>query len=292
MEYSRSLVLLIQEVLKVPLTGTFNSVTQGALIKYQMQHNLVADGIVGPKTLQSMQLLDSDLRSDSIIKPNNNFIIHKRFLSDKECFDLTGKNEYLFLHHTAGWNDPYKTIGDWELDKRGPIGTEFVVGGINCKTGDEQYDGVIVKALNDGKQAWHLGPTGSEYMNKHSVGIEICNFGQLNDEQKTYTNVLVQSTQVSTLNKAFREYKHWHKYSDRQLSSVKQLITYIANRDSIDIRKGIIENINKNGIDKAFEFNPLAYSGQIKGLLLHCNVRKDKVDLHPQTELIDMLLSL
>lgn len=292
MEYSRSLVLLIQEVLKVSPTGTFNSSTKDALIKYQMQHNLVADGIAGPKTLQSMHLLDSDLRANSVIKPNNNFIIHKRFLSDKECFDLTGKNEYLFLHHTAGWNDPFKTIGDWEADERGSIGTEFVIGGINCKTGDDQFDGMIVKALKDGKQAWHLGPTGSEYMNKHSVGIEICNFGQLNDERKTYTNVLVQDTQVSILSKPFREYKYWHKYSDRQLASVKQLILYIANRDSIDIRKGVIDSINKNGVDKAFDFDPLAHSGQIKGLLLHCNVRKDKVDLHPQTELIDMLLSL
>ena len=292
MEYSRQLILLVQEVLKVPQTGVYSKPTVDAVIRFQMQHNLVADGILGPKTLESMHLLDSDLRLNSISKPTISLIIHNRFLPDKECFNLVGKNEYIFLHHTAGWNDPFKTADDWERDDRGAIGTEFVIGGKNCKTGDDTFDGTIVKALRDGKQGWHLGPTGSEYMNKHSVGIELCNFGQLNKEQRTYVNTMVQSEQVCKLSKEFRGYLFWHRYSDNQLLSLKQTIRYVADRDSIDIRKGIIENINKNGVEKAFEFSELAYSGQVKGLLLHTNVRKDKFDLFPQPELIDMLLSL
>jgi len=35
-----------------------------------------------------------------------------------------------------------------------------------------------------------------------------------------------------------------------------------------------------------------AYYGRVKGLLTHTNTRKDKTDLFPQQEVIDMILSL
>ena len=49
--------------------------------------------------------------------------------------------------------------------------------------------------------------------------------------------------------------------------------------------------IKERGAD-AFEFNEDAYYGRVKGLLTHTNTRKDKVDMFPQPELMDMLLSL
>ena len=42
----------------------------------------------------------------------------------------------------------------------------------------------------------------------------------------------------------------------------------------------------------AFEFNEDAFYGKVKGLLTHTNTRKDKFDMFPQDELIDMLVSL
>ena len=41
--------------------------------------------------------------------------------------------EWLFLHHTAGWHNPYNVIKQWDADKNGPISTEFVLGGPSCK---------------------------------------------------------------------------------------------------------------------------------------------------------------
>jgi len=43
---------------------------------------------------------------------------------------------------------------------------------------------------------------------------------------------------------------------------------------------------------EAFEWNADAYYGKVKGLWTHTNTRKDKVDMFPQPELIDMLLGL
>lgn len=62
-------------------------------------------------------------------------------------------------------------------------------------------------------------------------------------------------------------------------------------RDNIDIKLGLVSEIKEKGV-KAFEFNEDAYYGRIKGMWSHTNVRKDKVDMFPQKELIDMLLSL
>ena len=59
----------------------------------------------------------------------------------------------------------------------------------------------------------------------------------------------------------------------------------------IDSENLKISEIKKNGA-KAFEFNSDAYYGRIKGMWTHTNTRKDKTDMFPQQELIDMLLSL
>jgi hypothetical protein len=48
----------------------------------------------------------------------------------------------------------------------------------------------------------------------------------------------------------------------------------------------------KQGSFNAFEYSEDANLGNIKGILTHGQVRKDKSDVFPQQELITMLLSL
>ena len=127
-------------------------------------------------------------------------------------------------------------------------------------------------------------------MNRHSVGIELCNFGYLNEYNRNWVNVKAAENQIAEC--LFRGYNKYHKISNDQLKSTKKLIEYIASRDSIDVTKGLIHWINTQGVEKAFEFQQEAYEGKVKGLLSHSNVRKDKEDIHPQDELIDMLLSI
>ena len=91
------------------------------------------------------------------------------------------KKEWLFIHHTAGWHNPYRTVKHWSSDSRGRIATEFVIGGPSIYNDDFQYDGEIVKCLPDGAYAWHLGRNGLHEMHTNSVGIEVCNFGYLKD---------------------------------------------------------------------------------------------------------------
>ena len=49
--------------------------------------------------------------------------------------------------------------------------------------------------------------------------------------------------------------------------------------------------VKEKGAD-AFEWNADAYYGKVKGLWTHTNTRKDKFDMFPQPELLDMLISL
>ena len=44
------------------------------------------------------------------------------------------------------------------------------------------------------------------------------------------------------------------RYSDKQIESLRLWILYIAERDGIDVRKGLPELIKEKGAD-AFEFN-------------------------------------
>jgi len=281
-------VKLLQRFLKLKDDGDFGPKTVAAVKKWQKANGLTDDGIVGPKTWDLMGLASTDL--SETVEFTNDLIINKSYLKESEYVKGPIKPEYIFLHHTAGWHNPYNVISAWNRDNRGRIATEFVLGGQSVLGNDNKYDGEIVQAFPKGNWASHLGATGSSHMHKNSVGIEVCNFGYL-VSGKTYTNHVADESQVVTLKKAFKKFKTWHKYSDKQISQLRDLILFIGNRDSIDVREGLPKLIKQNG-EKAFDFSNEAYKGNVKGLLTHTNVRKDKFDMFPQQELLDMLVSL
>lgn len=279
----------LQKFLKIKVDGNFGKKTEEAVKKFQKENNLKDDGIVGEKTWNVMGFeITTDL-SENLTTPQN-LIFEKKYLDKDEYLKGPTKKEYLFLHHTAGGNNPFQVVTMWNNDTRGRIGTEFVLGGQSVFNGDTTHDGTIVQAFPEGAYGWHLGDNGSEYMHSHSVGIEVCNFGPIKNG-KTYTGAKANPSQIVELNEVFRGHKTWHRYSDLQIEVLKSLILYIANRDNIDIHTGLISEIKKKGV-KGFEFNSDAYYGKIKGMWTHTNTRKDKSDMFPQQELIDMLLSL
>lgn len=278
----------LQKSLKIKVDGDFGPKTEEAVKKFQKENGLTPDGIVGSKTWNALGVISTDL-SETVINTDE-LIINQKYMDKDEYLAGPTKKEYLFLHHTAGGHDPYGVVKMWNNDTRGRIGTEFVLGGQSAFNGNDLYDGVIVQAFPTGAYGWHLGNNGSDYMHSHSVGIEVCNFGYIKDG-KTYTGQKANPSQIVELSKPFRGYKFWHRYSDKQLSTLKSLILFIAERDNIDVRKGLVEEIKKNGAG-GFEFNENAFYGRVKGMWTHTNTRRDKVDMFPQQELMDMLLSL
>ena len=279
----------LQEFLEIGADGIFGKGTESSVKKWQSENGLVADGIVGPATWDAMGLATTD-SSEQIYTTENGLVVEKYFLPKGEYKNGPTNKEYVFLHHTAGWHNPFRTIDHWGRDSRGAVATEFVLGGPSIKGNDFKYDGKMVQAFPEGAYGWHLGKNGSQYMHTHSVGIEVNNFGYVVNG-KAYQGTPVEESQIVTLKEPFRGHKTWHRYSDKQIEAIRLWLLWIAERDSIDVREGLPSLIKEKGA-KAFDFNPDAYYGKVKGTWTHTNTRKDKFDMFPQEELLEMLITL
>ena len=280
----------IQKALGIKVDGIFGKGTEDAVKKFQGENCLTADGKVGPKTMKIlMEKMDTDL--SVIIKPKESLDIKDYYLPKREYINGKYNNDYIVLHHTAGYDNPKAVVDCWAKDSLGRVATEFVIGGQRCTDGRSIYDGQIVRTYPEGNQGYHIGTSGSSYMNTHSVGIELCNMGWVKNG-KTYTGSIVRPDQIVSLNEPFRGYINWHKYTTKQIEVLRDLLLYVANRDNIDLHTGIYKWIKTEGAMKAFDFHQDAYSGKVKGLITHANIRKSKYDVSPQPELIDMILTL
>ncbi|MGB3076931.1 MAG: N-acetylmuramoyl-L-alanine amidase, partial [Chitinophagales bacterium] len=175
--------------------------------------------------------------------------------------------------------------------------TAFVIGGISTTDKDGKWDGVICKCFPEEKWAHHLGTTAANnaQLNKESIGIEICNYGPItksaNGMLLNYVNKPVPKEMVVELAKPFQGYKLYHKYSDKQLAAIKELLLDLAARFNIDLKSGLQPLLNQNKGNDAFLLNKDALAGK-PGLWTHTNVRTDKFDCSPQDNLIAMIKSL
>ena len=292
-----------QEVLGLGADGIFGKGTERAVKDFQSLNCLNSDGLVGGGTWAAMGLLDTDMVSNNTDPKNakgnyskrkyaidNGLDIVEFFMPDDEYKKGPINAEYVFIHHTAGWHNPYNCIKQWDADRNGAISTEFVMGGPSVKGNDYTYDGETVQAFPEGNWGYHLGKNGNQKMHVNSIGMEVCNFGYVVDG-KTYAGTRVDESQIVTLAKPFKGHSTWHRYSDKQINNLKLWLEFIGKRDNIDITAGLPSLVKEIGAD-AFEFNEDAYYGRVKGVWTHTNTRKDKFDMFPQQELLDMLVSL
>ena len=213
------------------------------------------------------------------------------------------------MHHTNGWHNPFKVIDDWGKHPKKKVATEYVIGGLSIKNDEDVYDGKIIQSMPDKCYAWHLG-IGKEAMHRESIGIELCNFGNLTkgfyykknqghfqkvvaNPNKFYTSYgqEVHSSQVEALKEPFRGYVYWHKYSEEQLKELKNLLQYLSFTYKIDIRKGLPQRIKQIGA-KAFDEVSITNCKNTPGLWSHSNVSAQKLDVAPQEKLIEMLMKI
>jgi N-acetyl-anhydromuramyl-L-alanine amidase AmpD len=282
----------LQTFLNITADGIFGKNTEAAVKQYQENHGLVPDGIVGKRTWTSMGLAATDNaeRPDIIEEQDITLDIKKSYLPKGQYIEANVKKQWIFLHHTAGWQNPYGTISGWARDDRGMVATEFVIGGQSIYGNDNKYDGEVVQAFPAGSYGWHLG-IGRTAMHMNSVGIEVCNFGNLKDG-KTWAGGTVVESQIVKLKQKFKGAEYYHRYSDTQLKALKQLILFIAERDNIDPRKGIRQLIEAKGVFPAFEMTDAKYCSMNPGMYTHVNVFAGKCDMFPQVEVVDMIMSL
>ena len=307
-------------IFKERIDGFFGQNTLLAVTNFQRNLGLKADGIVGSQTWSNLSSYGID-KEDPILESNRSkdipnkvsfigqsgLMIYDNLLSDyyNEYIKKETQKDTIWLHHTAGGSRPDWTIGGWEkdfqkdkngvviLDKNGnakplKVGTHFVIGRKSSTTGDSLWDGKILKAVDDIYWSYHLGiNTKSEELNSKSLSIEICNYGQLTLAKDSrfynYVNKPILDEEVVELETPFRGYKYYEKYTDAQLESTRKLILHLKDRWNIEIDKEIYDK-------DWFEYNDKWFS--TGGLRTHTQVRKDKFDMSPQPNLIQMLNSL
>lgn len=245
---------------------------------------------------------------------DNKIVINDSFLSEGEYFKANNKKSWIFLHYTASHANPYRVISSWENDKRGRIATEFVIGGQHVSGGDSPHDGEVVRAFPSGSYAWHLG-IGNTQMHRESIGLELCSMGYLtkggyfksevNKEGKTvrrfialgehkfysYTGAEAHPSQVLKLDKPHLGHLFWHKFSDAQIESTRKLLIKLHSEEGISLNKGLLPLIIQHGA-KAFSIFDVKKAVSEGGLWSHSNVNRQKVDVFPQPELIEMIKSL
>lgn len=309
-------IIKIQKIFGIELTGEMDPHTSAAIKNFQLKlnrpmtgdlddetYNLIVSKLGHTVDLESIEKIDDDCgASTDIAETSAAYDFSVNMLTPDEYVTQYGKQikkKYIFLHHTAGWNNPHTVVKDWENDKRGRIGTHYIIGGINISNQDSTYDGDVVQCIPEEYFAWHLGSTSDHGINfemhKTAVGIELCNFGwltQRNGKFYTYTGTLVNPKFVCDLGYKFRGYQYWHKYTDKQLHTLEHLLIMLSTKYNINLAKGLQERLKTMDPAKAFDVYPDAINGKVPGLLSHTNVRKDKYDVFPQPELVELIKSL
>ena len=192
----------------------------------------------------------------------------------------------IYLHHTAGNASGTDTFRFWATN------TERIA---TCVTisGKGPTDGQIVQGFSSRFWAFHLGLRESTFnrfgvpyrsLDRTSIGIEICNWGQLTTKGGkfyNYVNREVPSDEVIDLGTPFKGFRYFHNYTDAQIESVKELLLLWKTRYNIPLTYN----------DDIWDITPRALRGEA-GVFTHNSVRTDKVDIYPHPKMIQMLKSI
>jgi len=180
--------------------------------------------------------------------------ITDKFLPDGEYLTSEHQKDKIFLHHTAGGHRPDWTIHWWDSDTNNSggvrrVATAFVIGGKSIKDGNTDWDGKIYRAFDEKYWAVHLNGQPLYHLDKTSIGIEICNYGPLTLSNQggfyNYVNGKVPDSDVVELSELFKGYKYYHKYTDAQMESLKELLLDLKAKYGIDLKSGLQEWIVK-----------------------------------------------
>lgn len=226
--------------------------------------------------------------------------IIKKILADGEYNKQIVPKNTIYIHHTAGSHRPDWTIDGWERDRtkngsRLAVGTAYVIGGIDRATGNNDFDGKIYQAFDDKYWAYHLGISlNNDLLNAQAIGIEVCNYGYVikaaDGTFLNYVNSPIPKEMVIDLGANFRGFRYWHAYTTKQLEALKLLILDICTRHpKIDKKGGLVHFLN-SGLN-AFEYNQAAVKG-VPGIWSHTSIRKDKFDMYPHPQLLELIKNL
>lgn len=213
-------------------------------------------------------------------------------LTDDQYINEVSDKKQIVIHHTASSASAINNAKYWQGTKD-RIATSFIIAG-NVKNSSAEKDGDIVQCFGSSKWAYHLGIKQDVFkamdvpyqsLDKISIGIEICAWGQLTKGGdgifKNYVGGIVPVSEVTTLDEPYRGFLYYHSYTEKQIAALRDLLIYLCDKF----------NISKKYNADIFEVNKKALSGE-NGIWNHTSFRFDKNDTFPQPSLIKMLQDL
>lgn len=268
-------------------------------------YDLVIDGIFGPKTFRSLKALQkkyglkvngvADFKTNTILKTaqkrtskevseirygknyNSLSIDSSIKLNSEQYIKQILDKDKIFIHHTCNGpsiNNAIKNLGsDYNT-----VSSAFII--------SSEKGGKIYELYNPNFWSFHLGAKGTN--GKHdrsSIAVELCSWGQLtkkNGKYFSFNNIEIEESDVQVLEDKWRGSFYYHKYSDEQITSLKNLLIWIIREYKIQI-----QNIK-------FDENWLNYNDELvkhgtQGIWSHSSMRKDVQDLYPDQRLFEVL---
>jgi hypothetical protein len=122
-------------------------------------------------------------------------------------------------------------------------------------------------------------------LDKHAIAIEICNWGpieKINGKFYNYVDREIPADQVTELETPYKGHKYYHRYTDAQIESTRQLLLYWRDTYGIDLTYRE---------EDMWTISTQALKGE-QGVYTHNSYRKDKSDIYPCPRMIAMLKSL
>lgn len=224
-------------------------------------------------TKQFRDIVPPDIRLETVDFPDNQYV------------QAIYPKKQIVLHHTASGRGAEGDIRYWKSTKP-RIATSIVI----------DWTGVLLQCFNSKYFGYHLGvggkgnkidpkyKTDQHWYDKHSIGIEIDAWGQLeykNGKFHCWTGKEISEDRVVEYPDKFRGFQFYEKYTDAQIRSVEALLLWWNYKYGIPLDySDAIFDINENALRKR------------SGVYTHCSYRTDKFDIHPQSEMIAMLKGL
>lgn len=191
-------------------------------------------------------------------------------LHPNQYYQGVNPKKYIFLHHTAG-GSAASSIGGW-AQTAARIATPYVI----------DRDGTIYECYDPKYWAYSLGVKGNSSIEQASIPIEIASYGNLTLKNGKYIKWTGSEIDPSVVIKCpFRGFDYYEWYTPQQIAALAVLLPCLMKRFGIKLQP--------NPVNFWELKNPATLP---PGIYSHSTVRKDKVDIFPQKELVDLVYSL
>jgi len=196
------------------------------------------------------------------------------------------------LHYSSGWDNARGMFNGWAKDKLGRVCTSYGI----------EDSGKIFRAFdasdNYGYAIYINSPTNhlpknlqqfktvkhDVLLNSQAIQVEVCNWGWLrekNNKLYSWTRTEIPRDKTIFYPDGYRGMHFFERITDSEIEALQILIMYHAIKD--DIRLTYNHDM--------WDISERAVRGA-EGIWSHTSYRTDKLDIHPQAELVSMLMNV